>query len=484
MLSITPASLKDLSSFAGPVGLFAYEDGLATSALPNSARKALWKAACDEDFKGKAGETVSVRAHDGNRERRFFITGLGKKKGFSAETLRKAGASLYKATKKRAKSLMVLPTGSAQTIVEGMHMGAYTMVQYTKPCKDTILKDVNVVYGKAGERRKMEAQITLGNVYADAVCWVRDLVNQAPSDKSPEKLTNAAKKELSGGRVSIKVITHKEAAKLGMGSYLGVGRGSAQPPYFLHLVYKPKKKSKKRIGLVGKGVTFDSGGLSLKPPVHMETMKMDMAGAATVLGVFKALPHLNVKAEVHGFTPLTYNMPGPDAVKPGDVLRAMNGKTIEVLNTDAEGRLILADALVYAGKQKLDAIIDLATLTGAAVVALGSSVTAAMANNKKLLNQLLAASKKTDEAMWELPLVKEYKSAIKSKVADIKNIGARGEAGTIAAGLFLQEFVEDKQPWVHLDIAGPAWTDGGNGYCVPGGTGAMTRTLLEYLQSV
>ena len=211
---------------------------------------------------------------------------------------------------------------------------------------------------------------------------------------------------------------------------------------------------------------------------------MDMHGAATVLGVFRALAKLDVRAEVHGITPLTYNMPGPDAMKPGDVLKAMNGKTIEILNTDAEGRLILADALVYATKQKFDLIIDLATLTGAAVVALGSGVTAAMTNNKAGLAKIMAASRKTGERIWELPLPKEYKKMIESKVADIQNIGnVRGEAGTITAGLFLQEFVDEK-PWVHLDIAGPAWTNGSHPYCTPGGTGVMVRTLIEYLLSL
>ncbi|MEK7656666.1 MAG: M17 family metallopeptidase, partial [Elusimicrobiota bacterium] len=291
-----------------------------------------------------------------------------------------------------------------------------------------------------------------------------------------------AAKGLAGSGVTVRVIEKEEAADLRLGSFLGVARGSVHPPALVHLIYKPKG-AKKKIALVGKGITFDSGGLSLKPPQGMETMKCDMAGAALVLGVFKVLARLKPKVEVHGYAVMTYNLPAADAYKPGDVLRARNGKTIEVLNTDAEGRLVLADALCLAAEEKPDAIVDFATLTGAVLIALGSSVTGAMTNDKALLARLSSASRLADEPLWELPLPKEYEENIKGKIADLQNIGkVRGEAGTLIGGLFLREFV-GSVPWVHLDIAGTAWTDSEKPYCPAGGTGAPVRTVLEYLSA-
>lgn len=482
-MSVQAGSIKDFRQNDEPLGLFAFEEaGVSAPFLSGAAKKELDAALDDEGFKGKAGEVASLRASDGEASRRFLVVGLGKKKGFTADCQRKAAAGLFGAAKTRFKSIWFHAPGDLQAAAEGMILAAYSFDKYKEPCKDRKLETAVLLTQKAGEKNKAQAAFDRAAVTAEAVCWVRDLVNDGPSDQSPEALMKTAKKEIGGG-ITLKVIDKKEAQKLGMGSFLAVGRGSSEPPYMLHFTYKPKGKAKKKIALVGKGVVFDSGGLSLKPAASMETMKCDMAGAATVLGVMRALPKLGVKAEVHGITPLTYNMPGCDAIKPGDVVKASNGKTVEILNTDAEGRLILADALVYASKLKFDLIVDFATLTGAAVVALGNDVTAAMTNDRAALQKLLAVAKKTQELVWELPLVEGYKKQIKSKVADLKNIGNRGEAGTITAGLFLQEFVDAKS-WIHLDIAGPAWTDGGSEYCQPGGTGAMVRTVLEYLTAL
>ncbi|PCI39518.1 MAG: leucyl aminopeptidase [Elusimicrobia bacterium] len=482
-LTLEAASIKEFNQDDAPLGLFAFEgNGVAAPFLSSKTKKEINAELSDAGFKGNPGEKAAFRASDGNRSRRFIVIGLGGKKGFTADCQRKAASALYNAARKGKETMWISIPGDRQAAVEGFLLSAHTDPRYKEPCKDTKLQSVKVITQSAGEKKKTAAAIERAGLFSEAVCWTRDLVNEAPSDQSPERLTQTAKKYISDG-VTLKIIDKKQAAKLGMGSYLSVARGSDAPPYFLHFIYKPKGKAKKKIGLVGKGVTFDSGGLSLKPAGSMETMKCDMAGAATVFGVMRVLSRLKVKAEVHGITPLTYNMPGPDATKPGDIVRASNGKTIEILNTDAEGRLILADALVYASKLKFDVIMDLATLTGAAVVALGNDVTAAMTNDKSALQKLLASSKKTQEMVWELPLVKGYKKQIKSKVANIKNIGNRGEAGTITAGLFLEEFVDAKS-WIHLDIAGPAWTDGGQAYCPPGGTGAMVRTLLEYLSAL
>lgn len=300
---------------------------------------------------------------------------------------------------------------------------------------------------------------------------------------TPEKIAEEAKgvvnsEEHSG--VSLKIFDKAEIEKMGMGALLGVNRGSAKPPVFLHLHYKPET-AKKSVALVGKGITFDAGGLSLKTAEAMETMKMDMAGAASILGVFRALPKLKPKVEVHGIIAATENMPGGNAYKPGDILKTMSGKTIEVLNTDAEGRLILSDALSYAVKQNPDEIIDIATLTMAVVIALGSLIAGAIGNSDEIFARIERASQQSGEKFWRLPLEKDYKERLQSPIADIRNIATpRREAGSTMGALVLEEFVGNL-PWLHLDIAGPAWADKEFFYLSEGGTGFPTRTLIHYL---
>ncbi len=460
-----------------PCAFFSFEGGGLAGAwsLTPALRKELIRLAGEESFKGKAGECVFIKLDDRGTPRKTILVGLGEKKEFCDEIMRRAAGSLYKAVKDRYSKIAVTPPSVGPT-AEGLLLASYSFDEYRKEDANK-LTEARVLLQTPSARKKTESQLQKAALFAEGVCFARDLVNRGPSDKGPKPMTVLAQK-MAGIKVS--VIDHLQAKSLGMGAFLGVSRGSSVDPVFLHFVYKPKG-AKKKIGLVGKGIIFDSGGLSLKPPGSMETMKSDMGGAAAVFGVFQVLSRMKVRAEVHGFCPIAYNMPGPDAMKPGDIVKALNGKTIEVLNTDAEGRLVLADALVYAERQKLDAILDLATLTGAVVVALGSKVTGAMTNNPALLGRVLAASRKTAETTWELPLPKDYRDNIKSSVADIQNIGKpKGEAGSIIAGLFLKEFV-DATPWVHLDIAGTAWTDGGSSYCPKGGTGAYVRTILEYL---
>jgi leucyl aminopeptidase len=264
---------------------------------------------------------------------------------------------------------------------------------------------------------------------------------------------------------------------------LAVNRGSQEEPRFIRIHYKPVGgKAKKKVALIGKGITFDSGGLSLKPSKSMETMKLDMAGGAAVIATMSCLPKLGLDVEVTGYVPTTDNLPGHNAQKPGDVIRYLNGKTIEVLNTDAEGRLILADALALAAQQKPDYMINLATLTGACMVALGTQVAGLFSNNQPLADALLRGVGETGEKLWQLPLVKEYKDSIKSGVADMKNIGG-AHGGAIIAALILQEFV-GAVPWAHLDIAGPAFAEGDNLICPKGGTGFGVRTLVHFLSSL
>ena len=305
--------------------------------------------------------------------------------------------------------------------------------------------------------------------------FARDLVNEPPNHLNPSKLADRARK--MGPRIRAKMLDAKTMERMNMGGIIGVGRGSHNPPVFIHLHYAGSK-AKVRVALVGKGVCFDSGGLSLKGSEHMETMKMDMAGAATVMAVMQAAEALKLPYVIDGYIPAVENMPGGGATKPGDVLKMHNGKTVEVLNTDAEGRLILADALVYASKEKPDHLIDIATLTGACVVALGTKVSGVMGKSPELVKALVAAGEVSGDPMWQLPLVADYRDQLKSKVADLKNIGGRREAGTILGGLFLSEFV-GVPSWAHIDIAGPAFRDKPKPWSEAGASGQFVRTLVQ-----
>jgi leucyl aminopeptidase len=327
-----------------------------------------------------------------------------------------------------------------------------------------------------------------GRRAAQAVWFARDLVNEPPSSMTPRRLAEAAVAELGqAAGVRVEVWDDQRITAEGLGGLLGVARGSAEPPRLVWATYEPADPAVvdgrvPHLVLVGKGITFDSGGLSLKTPAGMTTMKTDMSGAAAVLGAISACGDLGVRVRVTALAPITENMPGGAALKPGDVLRARNGKTIEVLNTDAEGRLILADALSLAVEQQPDAIVDIATLTGACVVALGNRIGGLFASDADLRRQVEAAAESVGEALWALPLPDEYRSHIDSEVADMKNVGKDGQAGAIAAAMLLAEFVGDV-PWVHLDIAGPARSDEDAGVLTKGGTGFGVRTLLRLAET-
>jgi leucyl aminopeptidase len=325
---------------------------------------------------------------------------------------------------------------------------------------------------------------------SDAVVFCRDLVNRPPSDLHPADLVKTAKKIASrrGSRITLKVFGRNKLKAMGANGILTVARGSAIEPFLIHATYKPAKTSRntKRIVLVGKGVTFDSGGLSIKTGKGMEDMKCDMAGAAAVISVLKAItdapPAARPEHEIHVLVPTVENLINENSVKPGDVFYALNGKSVEVLNTDAEGRLILADALSYSERLKPDLMVDLATLTGACVAALGSDYAGLFSTDSKLEAELIAAGKSSGDLVWPLPLAPEYRFAINSSVADIQNIGPGGP-GAITAALFLKEFVPAKTHWAHLDIAGPAFVTRGNEVVRPGGTGFGVRLLLKLLSS-
>ena len=317
-----------------------------------------------------------------------------------------------------------------------------------------------------------------GKVLAEAAILARDMINEPANVMTPTRIAEIAQQVAQEGGLGIKVLERAQMEELGMGALLGVARGSDQPPKFIVLEYSgdPGTPSN-NIGLVGKGITFDTGGISIKPAAGMEDMKGDMAGAASVVGAMQAISQLKPTINVTGIIAATENMPGGSAQRPGDVVRSMSGKTIEVINTDAEGRLVLADALIYARQMGITRLVDIATLTGAMVVALGHACSGVMGNDQELIDQTIKAGQSTGERIWQLPMYDDYKDQIKSNVADIKNTGGRA-AGSITAAQFLAEFAETT-PWAHLDIAGTYFSDKDKGYLVKGGTGVPTRTLVN-----
>lgn len=448
----------------------------------------------EEGVKGKAGEMSLVRTSEWLDAKRVLVIGLGKQEKCTQESIREASATAHKVAKRlAAKTICFAPLGvdsekvkartSAKAITEGFILGGYVFSKYKKEKKPSKVSDISIVVESLRDVKQIEKGIEDGKIYAEATMYARDLVNEPAEHLRPLDLVERAKEIVKGKKdLKIKIFDEAKLKSMKAGGILSIAKGSDHPPFMVHMIYKPEK-AKKRIALVGKAVTFDSGGLSLKPSGSMETMKMDMAGSASVLGVFSRIVALNPNVEVHGIFAACENMPGPNAIKPGDVVHAMNKKTIEILNTDAEGRVTLADALTYATKQKPDLIIDLATLTGACVVALGEEVAGVMSNHPKQTNDLLDAAYEAGEKMWQLPLEPRYNKLIESKIADVKNIGGR-YGGALTAGLFLQMFVGDT-PWIHIDIAGPSFAERPlNAYTEYGGSGFAVRTLIEYLRSI
>jgi leucyl aminopeptidase len=447
-----------------------------------------------DEFAGKLGQSFVFPTFGKIKAKKVAVIGLGDKKSFDADAIRKVGGYVVKiAERAHAKKIVTIlhgagiggvdPKMSAQSLVEGMQLSAYRFHLYHGRLraseKEKSIKSITICETDVRAAKSAVEGIERGTVLAEATCFARDLVNHPSSHMSPADLVEAAK-SLVGNGVTLKVMDEAEMQRKKMSAALAVARGSEHPPFGVHLSYKPRG-AKKKIILVGKAVTFDSGGLSIKPADAMMTMKCDMGGAAAVLGAFKAIAALKPNVEVHGIFLAVENMPSGKAYRPGDVVTAMDGTTIEILNTDAEGRVTLADALSYAKTLEPDAIIDLATLTGACVVALGEEIAGVMTNDAKLGQRLLDASKEAGEPLWELPLFAPYMEHVKSKIADIKNIGARGQAGAISAAMFLKPFVGDTS-WAHLDIAGPAYVEKETRPDIPyGGTGYGVRLLMKFL---
>ena len=369
-------------------------------------------------------------------------------------------------------------------MAEGTILGTYryTELKTLSAEEKKQLKSVTLVAPSARDAAAAKIGVRRGTALAEAVCWARDLINKPSNRLTPTIMAREAKAAARKFGFRCQVLDPKAQRRLGMNALLGVARGSREPSQFMVMEYKgPGSGSKRPLVWLGKGITFDSGGFSIKPADRMEQMKYDMSGGAAVLGAMRAVAALKLPVRVVGLVPATENLPGGSAQKPGDVVRALGGKTIEVINTDAEGRLVLADALGYAQRFKPAAMVDLATLTGACVVALGQHCMGLMGNDKEWNNEVRAAANRAGERAWELPLWPEYTEAVKSDVADVKNVGD-GKAGTITAAAFLKEFA-GQAPWVHLDIAGVAWAEKEHAYLVKGATGFGVRLLTELAAS-
>lgn len=417
----------------------------------------------------------------------LLLLGMGKGREIEIDAWRKAGARAARESIGIGAAdvafflpAQTAPESEAGALVEGALLASYQFNKYRSGPKSP--SDVrSLTFFRAGLRKNtaMAGSVQRALDLIPGVFLARDLVNEPPSVTTARYLAEQAENSCRGRGLSVEVWEKKRIQAKNLAGLLAVNRGSVEEPRFIILRYRPGKKVKKRVALVGKGITFDSGGLSLKPAKSMETMKIDMAGAAAIIGAMSVLPRLSPEVEVTGYVPTTDNLPSGSAQKPGDIIRYLNGKTIEVLNTDAEGRLILADALALAAKERPDCIVDLATLTGACMVALGVQVGGVFGNRQPLVDEIIRCGRLAGEKLWQLPLVKEYREEIKSSVADMKNIGG-SHGGAITAALILQEFVDDR-PWVHLDIAGPAYAEKETAICPKGGTGFGVRTLLRFL---
>ena len=464
------------------------EDGTPLRALARRAGGAAFKrAVAGARFHGREGQAQLLPLR-GPRGQAIALVGLGERARVDVDAWRRAAgharqlAGTVGATRLVVAAGEALDPGRLGALVEGVRLAGYRFGKYkSEPDVPPEIAELTIVTPDPPADKELGPLWRSIDATVAAVALARDLVNEPAGVKTPTYIANLAKRAAKEAGIEVEVWEPKRIATEKLAGLLAVARGSNEEPRFIRLRYRGKG-AKRRVALVGKGITFDSGGLSLKPAKSLETMKCDMAGAAAVLGTMVALGELRPAIDVDGFIPVTENLPGGKAQKPGDVIRFRNGKTVEVLNTDAEGRLILADALTLAADAKPDAIIDLATLTGACMVALGTQVAGLFGNDQALVDRLRAVAAETGEPLWQLPLVADYKDDIKSAVADLKNIGG-GHAGSITAALFLQEFVGGR-PWVHLDIAGPAFLDKATAYAPKGGTGFGVRTLVRYLTTL
>ncbi|MBA3431336.1 MAG: leucyl aminopeptidase [Actinobacteria bacterium] len=487
-LEITSSTEEPLTSACDTLVVGAFADDKSFSLSPSGTEvdaamdKRLSAYLRSSGFKAAPGEVAVVPAFGALEAVSIAVAGLGPKENVAAaEVRRAAGASARRLSQRKVVASTLHEAGDGATgkaAAEGYLLGSYRFTKYKSEPHPSELETVKCLAAD-------EQGVAKGAVYAAATLLARDLINEPPSSLWPDELARRAEHIASDEGLDCTIWDENDLAERGFGGLLTVGQGSARPPRLIQLRYTPSgaKNAKSKVCIIGKGVTFDSGGLSLKDAKNMEHMKTDMSGSAAVIGALSALARLAPSVEVIGIVAATENMPGPGAVKPGDVITHYGGVTSEVLNTDAEGRLILADALAFASRESPDAIVDVATLTGSILGALGRMCTGLFANNDDLANELQSAATSAGERMWRMPLFDDYASELDSPVADIKNIGSR-YGGAILAALFLKKFVGEDVSWAHLDIAGTSMVETDTDESPRGGTGVATRTFLSWIEDL
>jgi len=505
VINVTALSGTGLPDDLAAVGVPVHSttDGPVVAATPDAVPGIVLPGPLDADwcerqgFSGKVAQTLVLRSLESGPE--TVLVGLGAADKLSGvaglESVRRAVSSFVRSAGKGGTALLVLPevAGAAATDVAAAGAEAGALATYSYDDFRTAdptgrLTGLMLAPASAGDGDATAEGAARGSRVARSVALARDLVNEPPSSLTPERFADVVADRFAGVEgLTVEVWDEERITAERLGGVLGVAAGSVRPPRLVKVTYRPADPYEvdgrvPHLALVGKGITFDSGGLSLKPPTGMETMKTDMGGAAAVLAAVDAISALGGRIPITAWAPMTENMPSGSAIKPGDVLTTRSGKTIEVLNTDAEGRLILSDGLTLAIEEGPDAVVDLATLTGAAVVALGKEIAGLLGNDDELLDAVQAAGAAAGEPSWPLPLHEDYASHIESEVADMKNMGRPGQAGTISAALLLQEFVGDV-PWAHLDIAGPSRTEDNRWYNTKGGSGFGVRTLVALATS-
>lgn len=449
----------------------------------------------NREITGKQGEITLLHTYGGVPSKRLVIVGIGKQDNFNIQTIRRVSGEVARFLRRRRIGEFTMappdqeilgfgPKHKAEAMVEGVLLGLYQFTHHKAADQDIQpMEQLRIWSQRQMDIADIEQGISHGRVLSEAISLCRDLVNEPSNHMTPTQLAIVATEIAQEGSLEISVLDKAQLEELGMGAILGVARGSHEPPKFIILRYwGDRENPDNNIALIGKGITFDSGGISIKPAAGMGAMKGDMAGAAAVLAAIKAISHLDLRLNVTVLAACTENLPGGGAQKPGDVIRAMNNKTIEVENTDAEGRLVLADALSYARHIGITRLVDVATLTGAIRTTLGTAGTGVFGTNQGLVDRIIKASHHTGEKMWQLPLWEEFKVQNASQVADIKNTGGAA-AGSATAAWFLAEFAGDT-PWIHLDIAGTATSDTTRGERVKGATGTPVRTLVAFIQDL
>jgi len=477
---------------------FIYEDFKSESEvfnyLDNLSNKELSKQIFEyKTIKGALAETFKFSL---NKDKKAIIVGLGKKEKLTRQKFCQSIANATRCAKSinGAKSIAFelienknncncnfsnfSKKEAAQMIFTSARIGLYEFNKYISDKKETI-EAIEILDNDLNQEIEYGAQI--GAYTSFAMKFAKDLINESAQIVTPQYVASLAEEIAKEHKLEVKIYNKSRIQELGMNAFLAVGQGSINEPKFIHLTYKPECTPKKKIALIGKGITFDAGGLDIKPATSMLTMKSDMSGAASVLGIIQAIAKIQPDIELHVISALCENMPSGGAYKQGDVLIAKNGKTIEVDNTDAEGRITLADALCYADTLNVDEVIDIATLTGAVIVSLGHNITGVMGNNQKQIDKFIEISKQSGENTWQMPILEELKDNLKSEIADMKNTGGRN-AGTSSAAWFLSNFTKSNS-WLHLDIAGTAYLEKSNKETLSGPTGVMIRTLINYLIS-